>query len=156
MKNLMDCETDKVYKFVSFNGKEEHERHLRNLGLLPGTELVLIANEKHQPLIVLFKGTKIGLDNDIAKHIQVSESSASQTSDVKPLNEIEVGKHAQVVDFTASGALKRRLMDMGLTKGTLIQVRKYAPLGDPIEITVRGYELSLRKQEASYILVKEV
>ncbi len=72
------------------------------------------------------------------------------------MDEIGIGKHAQVIDFTASGALKRRLMDMGLTKGVLIQVKQYAPLGDPIEMTVRGYELSLRKQEASLILVKEV
>lgn len=156
MKNLMDCETNKVYKFVSFSGQDTYERHLRNLGLLPGTELVLIANEKNQPFIVLFKGTKIGLDNDIAQYIQVSESLNSQAEDVKQLNDIEVGKHVQVIDFTETGPLKRRLMDMGLTKGTLIQVRKYAPLGDPIEITVRGYELSLRKQEASIVLVKEV
>ena len=156
MKNLMDCETNKVYKFVSFSGQDTHERHLRNLGLLPGTELVLIANEKNQPFIVLFKGTKIGLDNDIAQYIQVSDSLNSQAEDVKQLNDIEVGKHVQVIYFTETGPLKRRLMDMGLTKGTLIQVRKYAPLGDPIEITVRGYELSLRKQEASIVLVKEV
>jgi len=156
MKNLVDCDTNRVYKFLAFNGQETHGRHLGNLGLLPGTEMILLSNKKNQPLIVLFKGTKVGLDNDIAQFIQVDDTLDEQSMGVKALDEIEIGQHVQVVGFTATGALKRRLMDMGLTKGTLIQVRKYAPLGDPIEITVRGYELSLRKQEASFILVKEV
>ena len=69
------------------------------------------------------------------------------------LNELEVGKTAKVVRLNGEGAVKRRIMDMGLTKGTEVTVRKVAPLGDPIEITVRGYELSIRKDEASGIEV---
>ena len=56
--------------------------------------------------------------------------------------------------LVGTGAIKRRIMDMGLTKGTSVYVRKVAPLGDPVEITVRGYELSLRKQDASCIFVE--
>ena len=67
------------------------------------------------------------------------------------LNELEVGKAAKVVRLNGVGAVKRRIMDMGLTKGTEVTVRKVAPLGDPIEITVRGYELSIRKDEAASI-----
>lgn len=69
------------------------------------------------------------------------------------LNELEIGKTAKIVRLNGEGAVKRRIMDMGLTKGTEVTVRKIAPLGDPIEITVRGYELSLRKDEASKIEV---
>ena len=69
------------------------------------------------------------------------------------LNELEVGKTAKVVRLNGEGAVKRRIMDMGLTKGTAVKVRKVAPLGDPIEITVRGYELSIRKDEAAGIVV---
>ena len=69
------------------------------------------------------------------------------------LNELEVGKTAKVVRLNGEGAVKRRIMDMGLTKGTEVTVRKVAPLGDPIEITVRGYELSIRKDEAAAIEV---
>ena len=69
------------------------------------------------------------------------------------LNELEVGKTAKVVRLNGEGAVKRRIMDMGLTKGTEVKVRKVAPLGDPIEITVRGYELSIRKDEAAGIVV---
>ena len=69
------------------------------------------------------------------------------------LNELEIGKTAKIVRLNGEGAVKRRIMDMGLTKGTEVTVRKVAPLGDPIEITVRGYELSLRKDEAVKIEV---
>ncbi|MGX4686940.1 FeoA family protein [Vagococcus sp. JNUCC 83] len=154
--SLKKCQMNKIYKFVSFTGKESHDRHLKNLGLLPGTELVVLSNQKNQPFILLFKGTKVGIDDDIAGFIHVSEHSEEQIEELKTLDEVEIGHYAQVIDFTVKGALKRRLMDMGLTKGVLVQVKQYAPLGDPIQITVRGYELSLRKQEASLILIKEV
>ena len=67
------------------------------------------------------------------------------------LKEIPVGGKAKVVKIHGEGAVKRRIMDMGITKGVEIFVRKVAPLGDPIEITVRGYELSLRKADAESI-----
>ena len=72
---------------------------------------------------------------------------------MKTLKEIKPGETVSVITFLGTGALRRRLMDMGITKGTKIFVRKVAPLGDPIEITVRGYELSLRKAEAENIQV---
>ena len=67
------------------------------------------------------------------------------------LKSIPVGKSARVVKIHGEGAIKRRLMDMGLTRGTVVLVRKLAPLGDPIEVTVRGYELSIRKADAETI-----
>ena len=70
------------------------------------------------------------------------------------LRELPLGKSAKVVKLTGEGALKRRIMDLGITKGTELIVRKVAPLGDPIEITVRGYELSLRKADAERIEVE--
>ncbi|MEE1045745.1 MAG: ferrous iron transport protein A [Olegusella sp.] len=69
------------------------------------------------------------------------------------LRDVKVGQDATVTKLTGTGALKRRIMDMGLTKGTHVHVSKVAPLGDPIEVTVRGYELSLRKDEAASIEV---
>lgn len=70
---------------------------------------------------------------------------------MKTLREVRPGESAEVKSLSATGALRRRIMDMGITKGTTILVRKVAPLGDPIEITVRGYELSIRKNEAEHI-----
>lgn len=70
------------------------------------------------------------------------------------LRDLKVGERATVVKIHGEGAVKRRIMDMGLTKGVEVYVRKVAPLGDPIEITVRGYELSLRKADAENIEVQ--
>lgn len=70
------------------------------------------------------------------------------------LSEIQVGETVTVAKLTGKGPTKRRIMDMGITKGTSIYVRKTAPLGDPIELNVRGYELSVRKTEADTIQVE--
>ena len=73
---------------------------------------------------------------------------------MKTLKDIATGKSATVVRLHGEGAVKRRIMDMGITKGVNVSVRKVAPLGDPIELTVRGYELSIRKEDASAIEVE--
>ena len=67
---------------------------------------------------------------------------------MKTLRDAKIGETVKVVKLHGEGAVKRRIMDMGLTKGVEVYVRKVAPLGDPIEVTVRGYELSLRKEDA--------
>ncbi|WP_294834904.1 FeoA family protein [Eubacterium sp.] len=73
---------------------------------------------------------------------------------MKTLKDVKIGETARVVRIHGEGALKRRIMDMGITRGVEIYVRKVAPLGDPIEITVRDYELSLRKADAKLIEVE--
>ena len=73
---------------------------------------------------------------------------------MKTLKESKVGDTGRVVKLHGEGAVKRRIMDMGLTKGVDVQIRKVAPLGDPIEVTVRGYELSIRKADAEMIEVE--
>ena len=73
---------------------------------------------------------------------------------MKTLKQIPVGQSAVIKRLHGEGALKRRIMDMGLTKGTEVYVRKVAPLGDPMELTVRGYELSVRKGDAELIEVE--
>ena len=73
---------------------------------------------------------------------------------MRTLKEIPCGESVMVTKLTGEGAVKRRIMDMGITKGIDIFVRKTAPLGDPVEVTVRGYELSLRKADAEMILVE--
>ena len=73
---------------------------------------------------------------------------------MKTLRDVKVGETVKVGKLHGEGAVKRRIMDMGLTKGTEVFVRKVAPLGDPVELTVRGYELSLRKADAEMIEVE--
>ena len=73
---------------------------------------------------------------------------------MKTLKDSKVGDSVKVVKLHGQGAVKRRIMDMGLTKGVEVQIRKVAPLGDPMEVTVRGYELSIRKADAEMIQVE--
>ena len=73
---------------------------------------------------------------------------------MKTLKEVKVGQTVKGVKLHGEGAVKRRIMDMGITKGVEIYVRKVAPLGDPVEVTVRGYELSLRKNDAEMVEVE--
>lgn len=73
---------------------------------------------------------------------------------MKSLREAKVGQTVQVVKLHGEGPVKRRIMDMGITKGVDLYIRKVAPLGDPIEVTVRGYELSIRKSDAEMIQIQ--
>lgn len=73
---------------------------------------------------------------------------------MRTLKDVKVGQSAKVLKLHGEGAVKRRIMDMGITKGIEVKVRKVAPLGDPLELTVRGYELSLRKADAEKIEVE--
>ncbi len=73
---------------------------------------------------------------------------------MKTLRQVKIGDTVTVVKLHGEGAVKRRIMDMGITKGTAVHVRKVAPLGDPVEVTVRGYELSIRKEDAEMIEVQ--
>ena len=73
---------------------------------------------------------------------------------MQTLKDIKIGKKVKVVKLHGEGAVKRRIMDMGITKGVKITIKKVAPLGDPIEVTVRGYELSIRKADAEMIEVQ--
>ena len=74
---------------------------------------------------------------------------------MKTLRDAKVGQTVAVAKLQGEGAVKRRIMDMGITKGVEIYIRKIAPLGDPVEVTVRGYELSLRRGDAKMIILKE-
>ena len=73
---------------------------------------------------------------------------------MKTLRQVRIGDRVKVVKLHGEGAVKRRIMDMGITKGVEVYIRKVAPLGDPVEVTVRGYELSLRKADAEMIEVE--
>ena len=73
---------------------------------------------------------------------------------MRTLNDLLIGESCKIVKLHGEGAIKRRIMDMGITKGTLVTLRKVAPLGDPMELTVRGYELTLRRDDAKTIEIE--
>ena len=85
---------------------------------------------------------------------KAKQTNKKEGSRMKNLKEAKIGETVRVVKIHGEGAIKRRIMDMGLTKGVEVYIRKVAPLGDPIEVTVRGYELSLRKADAGQIEVE--
>ena len=80
--------------------------------------------------------------------------SIGGVSQMKTLKDVKAGQRARIVKLHGEGAIRRRIMDMGLTRGIEVSVRKLAPLGDPIELTLRGYELSLRRADAEMIEVE--
>ena len=141
MITLAQAEVGKVYTVESVQADVQTKKHLNNLGVVAGQAVVLV-------------NSRIALTDTILQAIHVEERSANEKVWVS-LDTLKVGERATIVGIHGQGAVKRRLMDMGLTKGTVIFIRKVAPLADPIEINVRGYELTLRKSEAELILVEK-
>ena len=84
----------------------------------------------------------------------MEDAFEEENENMKSLRDIPVGQTVRVVKIEGDGAVRRRIMDMGITKGTEVYVRKVAPLGDPVELTIRGYELSVRKDDADIIKVE--
>ncbi|BAQ24812.1 ferrous iron transport protein A [Streptococcus troglodytae] len=150
---LQDARIDVPYTVVSINLPEDSVRHLSNLGLKVGSRLELISKTKTSAIVML-KSSRLAFDDSILSKIDVSESQ--ETVETLPLSELEVGQFAYIDNIFAVNEAKRRLMDMGLTRHTKIYLRKVAPLGDPIEISLRGYELTLRKSEAQMISVVKI
>ena len=125
MANPGEC-----YTIRKVGGKEETRRFLENLGFVVGGNVTVVSE----------------IDGNLIVNVKDSR--------VKTLKETSVGETVKVVKLNGSGPVKRRIMDMGITKGVDVFVRKVAPLGDPVEVTVRGYELSLRKADAEMIEVE--
>lgn len=130
---------------------DHQKQHLASLGLVPGAKVDLVLNA-HEKLILLIKDSRLGIDLDMATHITVQRVEEDPASWL-PLSQLVPGQKGKVMKVGGSPALRKRIMDMGITKNARIYVRKLAPLGDPMELTVRSYQLSLRKQEAQEILV---
>ncbi|MGT2687210.1 FeoA domain-containing protein [Streptococcus porcinus] len=150
---LQHAEVSIPYVIVSINLPEDSVRHLSNLGLKIGSRLSLVSKTKNSAIIML-KSSRLAFDASILSKIDVIESRESVTT--LPLSNLAVGQFAYIDNIYAHAEIKRRLMDMGLTRHTKIFLRKVAPLGDPIEITLRGYELTLRKSEAQMISVIKI
>ena len=138
------------YEIVGIDLEEASVRHLADLGIKIGSFLQVIS-KTNDTAILLVRAARIALDNSILKKLDVVPKGSSKS--FLPLSELAIGDSAYIEAIHADGALKRRLMDMGLTKNTNVQLQKVAPLGDPLEIKLRGYDLTLRKSEASLISV---
>ena len=147
-------------------GNEETKRFLENLGFVAGAEITVVSAIGGN-VIVNIKDSRVAINQDMARHIMVlmdmlpkgdiaiNKHDKEKKGDIAmTLGDAAVGSTVVVTKITGDGAYKRRIMDMGITKGSELYIRKVAPLGDPVEITVRGYELSVRKNDAQCVEVK--
>ena len=147
---LIDAKPNINYQIQHIDLDEDALKHLMTLGLKQGGLLKLVAKTKSNAIIII-KGSRLALDNSILERISIKPYEFE--SNCLPLSDLTVGSFAYIKEINSDNQTKRRLMDMGLTKHTKIYLRKVAPLGDPLEISLRGYELTLRKSEAQLITV---
>ena len=150
---LNQGKTDTPYQVVSVDLPETDKRHLANLGVAVGREVKIVSQTKDSAIVML-RGSRLALDQLILSRVTIAP--VEEGLETLPLSELAVGEQAVVVAIHALAEAKRRLMDMGITRHTQVYLRKVAPLGDPIEINLRGYELTLRKSEAQLISVRRL
>ena len=148
---IYDAALKTPYRILGINLPKDSLLHLSNLGLAAGETIEVVTKTKNSAIIIV-KGSRLAFDASILDKIDLAPAEEDQEK--IPLSELPVGRSAIVTDIFSANETKRRLMDMGITKGIDIYIRKVAPLGDPIEVNLRGYELSLRKDEAEHINLK--
>ena len=145
---IYDAALKTPYRILGINLPKDSLLHLSNLGLAAGETIEVVTKTKNSAIIIV-KGSRLAFDASILDKIDLAPAEEDQI----PLSELPVGRSAIVTDIFSANETKRRLMDMGITKRTRVLLRKVAPLGDPLEISLRGYELTLRKSEAQMISV---
>ncbi|WP_313629973.1 FeoA family protein [Enterococcus devriesei] len=151
MTTLADVSLNQVVQIDEMALDNDLKHRMQDLGMIVGSK-VAVVNHSGDNGIILLHNTRLALSQSLLKKILVKDLTEAHQSWIS-LDQLKVGEQGTVVNVHGSGAIKRRLMDMGLTKGTEIKVVKLAPLGDPMELRIRGYELSLRKNESEMIVV---
>lgn len=147
---IYDAVLKTPYRILGINLPKDSLLHLSNLGLAAGETIEVVTKTKNSAIIIV-KGSRLAFDASILDKIDLAPAEEDQKK--IPLSELPVGHSAIVTDIFSANETKRRLMDMGITKRTRVLLRKVAPFGDPLEISLRGYELTLRKSEAQMISV---
>ena len=147
---IYDAALKTPYRILGIDLHKDSLLHLSNLGLAAGETIEVVTKTKNSAIIIV-KGSRLAFDASILDKIDLAPAEEDQKK--IPLSELPVGHSAIVTDIFSANETKRRLMDMGITKRTRVLLRKVAPLGDPLEISLRGYELTLRKSEAQMISV---
>lgn len=146
-------------KFIvtKIKGEKALSRRLSEIGMTKGKVItVLSGNHANSGLVIVFQGQRLALSSSMAACIFVATVADPKQAQLSPLAQIKLHTPCLVAKITGDKAVRQRLMDMGLTKNTLVTIDKVAPLGDPLELSLRGYKLSIRNFEAQSILVQEV
>lgn len=147
---LTSAKAGETVTIKKITGRDELRRHLAEMGFVVDDD-VTVVNEMAGNLIVQVKDSRVALNKDMANRILFNRAGEIRRKSMKTLKDMRPGETATVARLLGEGPVKRRIMDMGITRGTEIFVRKVAPLGDPMELSVRGYELSIRKADAEMI-----
>ncbi|WP_285119481.1 ferrous iron transport protein A [Lactococcus petauri] len=149
MKTLNTARIGQIY-YVNKILKSEYAGKLRELGFAPDTEVVLISMDGENALLKVGQ-TRLALSSFYLNTILIKDEQSNE--ELIPLSSLNIGQSGVVRLLEGESEIKRRLMDMGITRGTSIAVHKLAPLGDPMELHLRGYSLSLRKKDAEKIKI---
>ena len=155
MGEMSSCRIGESYIVIGLSDPVDINVDLSSLGLSPGKEFKVVKRDV-DAFILLIDGKRLAVNADLGDRLLIREKTEEDMKDWVTLDTLKVGEHTHVQSILGKGAVKRHLMDMGITKGVDIFVRKVAPLGDPIQISLRGYELTLRKKEASMIVVENM
>lgn len=157
MPKLTEIKTTGNFIITQITAEQPLQKRLAEMGLILGKTLTLISPcQANTGLIIYFQGQRLALSADLAKNIQVLALTSSTDVSLTTLDCLKPDKQCLIKQIAGQTAFKQRIMEMGLTKGTLVTVTKLAPLGDPIELKLRGYKLSIRKEDAKAITVQEV
>lgn len=151
MQTLAQVPLQVKYQIDSIIAEDVIRRHLNHLGIVSGSQVVLLSLAGGNGIILL-RNSRLALSQTILNQIIVTR--VTNTGSWTSLDELQLTESGRVVNVHGQGVVKRRLMDMGLTKDVVVTVSNIAPLGDPIEIRLRGYKLTLRKEEAALVLVE--
>lgn len=149
---LLQAEIGRKYIITKIDLPESYQRHIANLGLIPQKTIMLLSKNKDSAIMIV-ASQRLAFDKSIIDNITVEPED--QNGELVPLTSLTVGQGACIDSIYTSKETKRHLMDLGLTRGTEIKLIKIAPLGDPLEISLRGFELTLRKSEAQLISVRK-
>ncbi len=157
MKALAETKHRGDYVIMNVLGEKAIVRRLAEMGMIAGKKVTVISlSTDTSGMMIFFQGQRLAISADIAQRIVVRNVNEHDLSNLHSLSDLTVGQTGIIRKMVGDRALRRRLLDMGLTNNTMIKIAQIAPLGDPIELLVRGYKLSLRKRDASCVLIEEV
>ena len=157
VKTLAELNRRGNYIIISVNGDHKLNRRLAEMGIIAGKSITIISTfNGPMGMMIYFQGQRLAISDEIAQKIAVRNIAEGDAVELQNMSELQVGESGIVVKLVGPKALRKRLLDMGLTRGTLLKVNQIAPLGDPIELLIRGYKLSLRKADADSIMIEKV
>ncbi|GAF37241.1 FeoA family protein [Lentilactobacillus farraginis] len=157
MEALSETKHRGEYIIMNVLGDKAIVRRLAEMGMISGKKVTVISlSTDSSGMMIYFQGQRLAISLDIAERIVVRDVKEAAGDKLRSLSDLHVGKSGIIRKMVGDRALRRRLLDMGLTNKTVVKVNQIAPLGDPIELMVRGYKLSLRKRDASCVLIEEV